>query len=223
MHARIQSLIDALAPLAQPQKAAEMAAYMRHQFCFLGIPTPARRLATRPFLKQPLPADDLLATAQALWALPEREYQYVAVDWLARQWRQLGPEHLPALLTLVQQKSWWDTVDGLAGAIGDLLKREKATNPQAQAPMDAALHHPNFWVRRIALLHQLGWKADTDEDRLFNEALTLGHESEFFIRKAIGWALRDYARHRPEAVRAFLQTHGHRLSGLSVREAAKHL
>lgn len=223
MNALTAPYIQALALLADPARAAAMAAYMRHQFCFLGIQTPARRLATRPLLKQPLPAATLLATAQALWALPEREYQYAAVDLLARQWRQLSPAHLPDLLALVQQKSWWDTVDGLAGVVGDLLHRAKPTDPQAQAPMDAALHHPDFWVRRIALLHQLGWKADTDEARLFGYALSLGHESEFFIRKAIGWALRDYARHRPEAVRSFLETHRAKLSGLTVREAGKHL
>ncbi|MEY4268768.1 MAG: hypothetical protein RIS90_3303, partial [Pseudomonadota bacterium] len=89
--------------------------------------------------------------------------------------------------------------------------------------MDAWLGHPNLWVRRVAMLHQLGWKAQTDQARLFRYALALAPETEFFIRKAIGWALRDHARTQPEAVRAFLAEHGLVLSGLTRREAGKHL
>lgn len=222
MTARLtQPYAELLSPLANPQKAGEMTAYMRGQFAFLGIPTPQRRGAYRPLLKIRLPAASLLSTAQALWMLPEREYQYAAVDLLNRQWQQLGTEHIPALLALAQQKSWWDTVDGLAGAVGDIIKRAKAD--QAQTLMDEALTHPNLWVRRIAMIHQLGWRGDTDETRLFAYALKLAPETDFFIRKAIGWALRDYARHAPEAVRHFLQIHRVTLAGLTVREAGKHL
>jgi 3-methyladenine DNA glycosylase AlkD len=89
--------------------------------------------------------------------------------------------------------------------------------------MDRWLSHSNLWVRRVAMLHQLGWKAQTDEARLLRYALALAPETDFFIRKAIGWALRDHARTRPEAVRAFLLQHAQRLSGLTRREAGKHL
>jgi len=89
--------------------------------------------------------------------------------------------------------------------------------------MDACLGHTDLWVRRVAMLHQLGWKAQTVEPRLLHYARSLGGEKEIFIRKAIGWALRDYAYTRPEAVRAFLAQHGAQLSGLTVREAGKHL
>jgi 3-methyladenine DNA glycosylase AlkD len=89
--------------------------------------------------------------------------------------------------------------------------------------MDVALRHPNMWVRRVAMLHQLGWRAETDTSRLFFYASELAAEPDFFIRKAIGWALRDYARHDPQAVRSFLQDARDRFSPLSIREAAKHL
>jgi 3-methyladenine DNA glycosylase AlkD len=89
--------------------------------------------------------------------------------------------------------------------------------------MDACLRHENLWVRRVAMLHQLGWKAQTDEARLLRYALTLATETDFFIRKAIGWALRDYARTKPETVRSFLAEHAKLLSGLTRREAGKHL
>jgi 3-methyladenine DNA glycosylase AlkD len=89
--------------------------------------------------------------------------------------------------------------------------------------MDECLVHPHLWVSRMAVLHQPGWREQTDQDLLFHYALTLAPEKDFFIRKAIGWALRDHARIRPDAVRAFLTQHTDRLSGLTVRAAGKHL
>lgn len=214
----------ALRPLADAQQAVPMRAYMLNQFAFLGIHATARRQALRGLPKlSGWAAPQLLALADRLWDLPEREFQYVAVDLLAKYYRQLGPESLAHLLQLVQRKPWWDTVDALAGVVGDILLRARAGQPEVQRAMDACLSHPNLWVRRVAMLHQLGWKAQTDEVRLLHYALTLAPEPDFFIRKAIGWALRDHARSRPEAVRAFLAQHAQSLSGLTRREAGKHL
>ena len=214
----------ALRPLADAQQAVPMRAYMLNQFAFLGIRATARRQALRGLPKlSGWAAPQLLALADRLWELPEREFQYVAVDLLAKYHRQLGPESLAHLLQLVQRKPWWDTVDALAGVVGDILLRARAGQPEVQRAMDACLSHPNLWVRRVAMLHQLGWKAQTDEVRLLHYALTLAPEPDFFIRKAIGWALRDHARSRPEAVRAFLAQHAQSLSGLTRREAGKHL
>ncbi|XLZ71537.1 DNA alkylation repair protein [Massilia sp. SR12] len=213
-----QSVIAALAPLADPTRAPPMRAYMRDQFEFLGIPTPARRAAIKPIARELSKADpaELIGLAQQLWGLPEREYHYAALDILAANWRLLAASELPELIVLAQQKSWWDSVDGLAAIIGDILRGR-------HDGMDEALAHGNFWVRRIALLHQLGWRERTDQERLFRYALACAHEHEFFIQKAIGWALRDYARHAPESVRAFLAGQGTGLAALSRREAAKHL
>jgi 3-methyladenine DNA glycosylase AlkD len=214
----------ALRPLADAQQAVPMRAYMLDQFAFLGIRATPRRQALRglPKLKT-WTADELLALADTLWTVPEREFQYVAVDLLSKYHRQLGMDSIPQLLDLVQRKSWWDTVDGLAGVVGDIVLRARATEPDAQQRMDACLVHPHLWVRRIAMLHQLGWKAQTDQERLFRYALALAGETDFFIRKAIGWALRDHARTQPEAVRRFLAQHAEKLSGLTRREAGKHL
>lgn len=213
----------ALAPLADAERAAPMRAYMRDQFDFLGIPTPARRLATAGLIKQKLPAPTLLATAQSLWRLPQREYQYAAADLLARQWATLSLDDMPVLLSLVQQKSWWDTVDTLAGVIGDILRAHRSEGEDPQTLMDAALNLDDLWVRRVAMLHQLGWRGDTDTARLWRYARQLAPETDFFIRKAIGWALRDYARHDPDAVRDFLHRYRATLSPLTLREAGKHL
>lgn len=214
----------ALRPLADAQQAQPMRAYMLDQFAFLGVRATPRRQALRglPSLKT-WEAQTLCELADALWKLPEREFQYVAVDLLAKHQRRLGLSALPRILDLVQRKSWWDTVDGLAGVVGDVLLRERRSQPQVQVHMDAWLAHAHLWVRRVAMLHQLGWREQTDEARLLRYALTLGGEKDFFIRKAIGWALRDHARSRPEAVRDFLAHHADQLSGLTRREAGKHL
>lgn len=208
---------DALQPLADAGRADSMAAYMKGKFDFLGIQTPARRQATLPLIRA-FTGNPLFATRE-LWALPAREYQYVAVDLLRRQNTRLAASDLPMLEALIQDKSWWDTVDGLAPTIGAIVARE----PKLLSRMDALIRSPDFWLRRVALLHQLDRKEKTDEARLFEYCLRCADEQELFIRKAIGWALRQYARTNPAAVRQFLETNRGKLSSLSFREAAKHL
>lgn len=211
----------ALTPLADPDRAAPMRAYMQERFPFLGIGTPQRRAALRSALAaaKGLDARALLAAADGLWALPEREYHYAAIDLLTRYRKKLGVAELPALLALVRRQAWWDTVDALAAVVGAVVRRERG----AQTVMDDCLRDPDLWVRRVAMLHQKGWKADTDTARLFAYARALAPETDFFIRKAIGWALRDYAWHDPDAVRAFLAAEPGRFSSLTLREAGKHL
>ena len=213
-----------LRPLADPARASAMKAYMRQRHDFLGIATPARRQALKPLLSmlKNADADVLLTAATQLWAMSEREFQYAAIDILAKYSRKLDLEHVPALLELAQQKSWWDTVDGLAGVIGDILYRWRHLQ-EMESLIEAALIHPNLWVRRIAMLHQLGWKSDTDAARLFRFATTLAPERDFFIRKAVGWALRDYSWHQPETVREFVDDMADRLSPLSRREALRRM
>jgi 3-methyladenine DNA glycosylase AlkD len=218
MTAFLNELDALLLPAIQADRAPAMRAYMRDQFEFLGIATPDRRAAAKTLLKQykGASAETLLALVHGLWELPQREYQYVALDLLAMHYRAMQPVHIPALMEFVQRKSWWDTVDGLAAIISDILNGRHEY-------MDDAIQHGDFWVRRIAILHQLGWREKVDTQRLFNYALSQGHEREFFIQKAIGWALRDYARHSPDTIREFLATNKNRLATLTVREAAKHL
>ena len=219
-----QELKIALKAAADPARAGPMQAYMRGQFVFLGVAAPQRRLAARGLLAglQGVGAEVLLKHAQLLWQQPEREYQHVALDMLAMHRRQLLPEHIPALLGLARQRAWWDSIDGMADVVGDVLQAQLRRGGDGHAHMEGALRHADFWLRRIAMLHQLGWRGDTDARWLFDAALALAHEDEFFIRKAIGWALRDYAHHAPAAVTAFANAHRQRLSALSYREALKH-
>lgn len=218
----VEEIGSAFAALADPARAASMAAYQRGQFAFLGIPTPARRAAVAAADDGSLSGEALLAAVQALWDQPFREYQHAAIDLLARRKKVLAPDVVPFLLALAQQKSWWDSVDGLASVTGAVLRAHADSMPPPQTMMDQALQHESMWVRRIAMTHQLGWRLHTDRERLFGYVLALAPEPDFFIRKAIGWALRDYARWDPDAVKGFVLAHRSELSALTVREALKH-
>lgn len=212
----------ALRPLKDAERAAGMQAYMRNQFDYLGIGTPARRAAVAVLLSgfKAATAEDLRLAATGLWAMREREYQYVAADLLIKYQAALSHDDLPWLLDLAQQKSWWDTVDSIVKVVGKIVRRSGTKGVRV---MDRAVKHGDRWERRIAMLHQLGWRAECDTKRLFRYAELLAAEKEFFIRKAIGWALRDYAWHDWRVVEKFLIANEGKFSGLTVREAGKNL
>jgi 3-methyladenine DNA glycosylase AlkD len=214
---------EILEPLANPVTAEAMQAYLRGQFTFLGIQAPGRRDAVAALGKARFDLPGVREAVDLLWALPHREYRYTAVDLLARHQDLLGAASVPWLLNLARVDPWWETVDGLTGVVGDVLRLETQAGRGAQRCMDEALGHPDFWIRRIAMTHQLGWRLHTDTDRLFAYATTLAAEEEFFIRKAIGWALRDYARWDPDRVKGFLEKNRESLSALTVREASRNL
>ena len=213
-----KALKTTLTPLADRERAQQMSNYMRGKFEYLGIATPVRRAAALPAIRafKPAEAFGLLDASRNLWIMREREYQYAALDLLDCYQKLLTTKELPALLNLVKDKSWWDTVDSLAGVIGRVVKREKRAG---QRLMDRCVKAENLWVRRVAMLHQLGWRTETDTVRLFGYAERLAPETDFFIRKAIGWALRDYAKHDRAAVEEFVGKERERLSPLTCREA----
>lgn len=221
---RVAAIEAALRPLADPVKALEMRAYLKDQFGFLGLAAPVRRLAVKALgLTRMHHADELLDTARLLWALPEREFRYTAVDLLRQQSKCLRPWHLPQIQALMQQDAWWETVDSLSAVVGDVLHAARGSADDPQTLMDAWVQDADYWLRRCAMIHQLGWREDTDLARLHAYALRLAPEKEFFIRKAIGWAFRDLARWDPDGVRSFLNGHRAQFSGLTLREALKHL
>ena len=222
-HAVLVAYQSAYAPLRNAERAQAMQDYLRGQFVFMGIAAPQRRAAVHSLLRAARERSELLATVNALWQLPEREYRYAAIDLLLHWKRWLTPTDIPWLLTLANQEPWWETVDGIASVVSKVLLASHTTGGHNPALMQAALGDPSLWTRRIAMTHQLGWKQYTDAATLFRYALTLAPETEFFIRKAIGWALRDYARTDPEAVRHFVAGPGQALSGLSQREALRRL
>ena len=217
-----------LEPAADPGRARNMAAYMRDAFDFLGIPTPERRLLlTQAWADLPAPGpDDLAMAAAELWRLAGREYQYAACDLLARyagtprRAARLPASFLAsAVRPLLQSKPWWDTVDSLrSAAVGPLV----AAHPELVDVMRAWGGDEDRWLVRTAVIHQLGYGERTDEALLFELCARQAASPEFFVGKAIGWALRTHARHRPDAVRRFCAEHPE-LSALARREALKHL
>ena len=220
----VQAAQRALTPLTNASKAVPMKAYLLDQFEFLGLPAPVRRQAIKDIGKVVWSSsDDVLLAAELLWQKPQREYRYTAVDLLRKHSALLTVKDLSALQTLLLREPWWETVDGLSAVIAEVMHAATQQKPDVAKVMDDWLQHDSFWVRRSAMLHQLGWRLDTDTTRLFGYAQQLAHEKEFFIRKAIGWALRDYARWCPQAVTDFVVQHRDALSPLTVREATKHL
>lgn len=195
---------------------------MRGRLPFLGIPTPERRALSRRVLDgtgRPSEAD-CTAIALRCWALEEREYQYFASDYLRRHVRHCSSAFLPVARYLVATRPWWDTVDALAAhVVGPLV----AADPGLGAAMDDWITDDDVWIARTALLHQLRYKERTDADRLFAYCTARAAHPDFFVRKAIGWALREYAKTAPDAVRDYVDGQRDRLSPLSVREALKHL
>ena len=216
----IDALRDQLVAVADPSAAPAMAAYMQHRFEFLGVKTRQRRAASKPTMASARTAtgDELIAFARTCWEQPEREFQYVAQDLLGANVARLESRHLADVHHLATNRSWWDTVDALAAwTVGGLVRADRTLAEE----MDRWIDDEDIWVARSAILHQLRWKEATDAERLFDYAARRAGDTEFFIRKAIGWALRQYARVDPDAVRVFVDTH--ELSGLTRREALKHL
>ncbi|MCX5058703.1 MULTISPECIES: DNA alkylation repair protein [unclassified Streptomyces] len=218
----LQRLTATYGAAADPERAAPMRAYLKDVAPFLGLTTPVRRALSRTVLEGlPRPDEpDCAAIALRCWQLPEREYHYFAVDYLRRHARVCSSGFLPVARHLVATLSWWDTVDALAAhVVGALV----AADPALRADMDAWIVDEDLWVARTALLHQLRHKERTDSERLFSYCLRQSGHPDFFVRKAIGWSLREYAKTDPEAVRTFLARERGRFAPLSVREALKNI
>lgn len=208
-----------LSRLAAPALAPAMAAYMKDHFAFHGIKAPVRKALFKDYKARfrALAWEEVKDLAEALWQYDTRECQYIALDLLDLFPKAYQPDDHQLIESLVTRKSWWDTVDLLAGhQFSDYARRHPAI---ARETVTRWRHSPNIWLRRTCLLYQLHWKQQTDWPLLQSLILENADSKEFFLQKAIGWALREYAKTNPDAVRAFVA--GHALKPLSVREALK--
>ncbi|WP_027003340.1 DNA alkylation repair protein [Hugenholtzia roseola] len=212
---------------ADPQTALAQAAYLRHLFPFLGLKKPLRAellkgvLVDFPILKNDFfDKKAFYALLERLWLLPEREYQYLVLNLLEKKGKKndFDEGFILLLERFALSKSWWDSVDGIAPLVGLYFKKY---------PQNRMLYLPkwyeskNIWLQRLVLIFQLSYKENTDTELLFKYIRLLSAEKEFFIQKAIGWALRQYARTDAQAVRLFVEQTP--LAALSKREALKHL
>lgn len=212
-----------LAARGDPEKAVAMAAYMKTEMPFYGVQKPARAEILRRVAAElaPTTEDEYRKGIEALWDLAHREEKYLAIAYARRFHRYITRAQLDLHERMIVEGAWWDFVDDIAAnLVGALLLDYRES---MRPVMEAWIDDPDRWRRRAAILSQLRHKERTDAEMLFDFCRRRAHETEFFIRKAIGWALREYSKTDPEAVAAFLRAEGDALSGLSRREAAKHL
>jgi 3-methyladenine DNA glycosylase AlkD len=222
MHPYTLSLKTLFEKNADPAKAAPMKKYMRDQFEYLGIKSPEGAILLREHIKAHglPPLDKLDIIVRELWSLPQREFQYAALSLMGKLEKEVNENFITTIEYAITTKSWWDTVDILAGhAVGSHFKRFPKVKEKYLKKWRKS---DDFWQRRTTLLFQLGYKKETDFDLLCE----LIHENlgsdEFFINKAIGWSLRQYAHTNPTPVRKFVKV-TKELHPLSRREALKNI
>lgn len=203
------------------EKAVPMENYMKNYFSFLGIKAPERKELLKKFFQESgITKLDFQSTfVTGLWEKEEREYQYAALDYMEKVLKKLDKQHFSLLEELITTKSWWDTVDFLAAKpVGTLAKKHPELISEKIEGWASSNH---LWLRRTAILFQLKYKEETDEALLYRYIRQNQESKEFFIQKAIGWALREYSKTNPASVRSFIESQT--LSPLSVREGSKYI
>ncbi len=208
---------------ADASRAVQMRAYAKSDVPFYGIDAPTRRTLLKPHLKtwRAHNPETYVERVLELWSGTHREEHYAAIDYARAHKTLITLAQIDLYEQLVREGAWWDHVDVIANHLVGAAVRKQPE--EGFALMDEWIEDADFWIRRTAILCQLAFKQNTDEERLFEYCRMCMHEKEFFIRKAIGWALRQYSYIEPEAVRTFVSTHHDELSGLSRREALKRL
>jgi len=212
-----------LRALADPAQVPAMAAYMKTAQPFFGVPTPIRATMMREIRDRFAPVDQKSyeRNVRALWNLPHSEEQYCAIAYARQHPQFITISALPLYERMIRDGAWWDFVDEIAiNLVGGVLGNFRTkTRPLIEKWID----DPDMWIRRSALIAHIKHKKETDSAQLFDHCIRRSHEREFFIRKAIGWALREYSKTDPRSVRAFLKANRQRLSNLSFTEGSKHL
>ena len=216
-------LLDLITDLEENRNellAESMSKYMQDKFRFLGV-----RGATRTEIyKKYFPDARKTKTidwdfVENCWNKEEREFQYVVVYYLKAMQKFLKREDISRLKYLIVTKSWWDTIDLLAKVVGSLIIRiEGYDQIMLEWSKDS-----NIWLKRVAILYQLSLKDKVDKQVLDKILVNNLGDSEFFINKAVGWALRDYSKYNPEWVREFIKKNKENMANLSIREASKYI
>jgi 3-methyladenine DNA glycosylase AlkD len=202
------------------ENAGPMSKYMKGHFPYLGIKSPLRKELEKQFfketeiLKKPFNKDFV----DGLWEKNEREYQYTAITYMGKFIKKLPKEVISFLEGLITTKSWWDSVDSIAPLVGELARKYPEIIEES---IDSWSVDANFWLRRSAILFQLKYKQQTNQALLYEYIVKNAGSKEFFIQKAIGWALREYSKTNHDSVKAFIG--GNQLAPLSVREGSKYL
>ena len=202
------------------EQARQMSKYMLNKFEYIGIKTPERREIFKNFFKEYKNEEKIdWEFVNKCWENKYREFQYVAADYLKNMKDKLTIDDIPKLKRLILKKSWWDTIDNLDMTIGALALKDSNVN---KILLEWSLDE-NIWLRRIAIDHQLLRKEKTNTELLEKILKNNLGQAEFFINKAIGWALRDYSKTNPEWVKTFIEKNRENMAKLSIKEASKYL
>ena len=186
MHPYITPLTKLFRQHANAEKAAGAKAYMRNQFEYLGLTAPLRQSISKTYINVKLPEySELEIIVKELWQMPEREYQYFAVDLIAAFKKQWTKDIIKLFEFILVNKSWWDTVDAASNLTGPYFKLFPGQTNKITGYWNES---ENFWLQRSSILFQLKYKKDTDTDLLKKYILALTSSKEFFVQKAIGWA-----------------------------------
>lgn len=217
---KYDSIKASLARLADAENARKMAAYMRDRFLFFGVPAPQRKRVSKDLIAADKNAKRVdWEFLDRCWEDEHREMQYVAVDYLSAMQGLLTFEDVARLERYVRSKQWWDTIDGLDRVVGGIAFKDARIN---DLMIEWSVDN-DFWVRRVAIDHQLMRKERTDTELLERIITNNFGSREFFINKAIGWSLRDYSKTNPDWVRGFIDRHRKEMSPLSIREGSKYI
>ena len=202
------------------EQARQMSKYMLNKFEYIGIKTPERRKIFKNFFKEYKNKEKIdWEFVNKCWENKYREFQYIAADYLKNMKDKLTRDDIPKLKQLILKKSWWDTIDNLDMTIGALALKDTNVN---KILLEWSIDE-NIWLRRIAIDHQLLRKEKTNTELLEKILKNNLGQVEFFINKAIGWALRDYSKTNSEWVKNFIEENEEKMSKLSIKEAGKYL
>ena len=202
------------------EQAQKMSKYMLNKFEYIGIKTPERRKIFKNFFKEYKNEEKIdWEFVNKCWENKYREFQYIAADYLKNMKDKLTIDDIPKFKQLILKKSWWDTIDNLDMTIGALALKDSNVN---KILLEWSLDE-NIWLRRIAIDHQLLRKEKTNTELLEKILKNNLGQAEFFINKAIGWALRDYSKISPEWVKNFIEENKENMAKLSIKEASKYL
>ncbi len=202
------------------ENSVHMSNYMKNKFDFYGIKSPLRRKIYKDFLKNEKKSKAIdWKFLDTCYADNHREFQYLVIDYLIAMKNHLTYDDIEKLRSYIKQKQWWDTIDGFDRIVGDIgLTDSRVDDVMLQWSRD-----DDFWIRRIAIDHQLVRREKTNTELLEKIILNNVGSDEFFINKAIGWSLRDYSKTNPKWVKAFIEKHGHKMDKLSIKEASKYI
>ena len=215
-----QRLKDLYENNSDKRQADKMSAYMQNKFVFLGIPKPKRAVLQKQFFAADKKTDPIdWKFVFDCFAADGREFQYAAMDYLKRHIKQMTAADIPNLKNLIETKSWWDSVDTIDQFVGEIALGDRRVN---QMLLEWSTDK-NIWLRRTAIDHQLGRRDKTDTELLAQILKNCFGTNEFFINKAIGWALREYSKTNPDWVREFIAENGKSMVKLSIKEAGKYL